>query len=288
MPAPEDELGRGAPIATAFSTRPPNAPVREGYRRHALRGGNAYLLDRLAANTAWLGAGAGVDGARLAEAARATEVFLSRAARLELAGDRAALAVTVVNETGHKLPTGYPTRRMWLHVAAEDGRGAVVFESGAFDPRTGAILGAAGRRLDGPDAILPHTTEPTTDRPIVWEAVPIDARGRRTHLQLGTAGFVKDNRILPAGWRADHPDAARARPIGVDGDRDFASGRDTVTVRLPDTARAVRVELLYQPIPPETIESYAPRDGPAAARFRKVAAEPPYPHVLARASRTLP
>lgn len=303
MPATEDELGRGAPIATAFSTRPPDAPVREHYRRHTLRGGNAYLLERLAANAAWLDAGATAE--ELAGAAAATREFLGRAARLEIAGGRDALAVTVVNETGHKLPTGYPSRRMWLHVVAVDDRGKAVFESGRFDPRAGTLLDRAGRRLDGPDAILPHRTaidagaparggdqvdaaNSAADLPIVWEAVPVDPRGKRTHLLLGTAGFAKDNRILPAGWRADHPDAARTRAIGVEGDPDFAPGRDTVTFRLPASARTVHAQLLYQPIPPETIESYAPGDGPEAARFRRITAEPPAPHLLARATHALP
>ncbi|HWU89675.1 MAG TPA: hypothetical protein VN253_20575, partial [Kofleriaceae bacterium] len=200
MPGTEDELGRGAPIATAFATRPPTAPVREGYRRHSLRGGNAYLLDRLAANAGWLNAG--VDATRLADAATATAEFLQRSARIELAGGREALAVAVVNETGHKLPTGYPSRRMWLHVVAVDDRGAAVFESGRFDARSGALLDGAGRRLDGPGAQLAHRTMiESPDQVIVWEAVPADARGRRTHLLLGTAAIVKDNRILPAGWR---------------------------------------------------------------------------------------
>jgi hypothetical protein len=302
MPATEDELGRGAPIATAFSTRPPDAPVRERYRRHTLRGGNAYLLERLAANAAWLDAG--VTAEELAGAAVATRELLRSAARLEIAGGRDALAVTVVNETGHKLPTGYPSRRMWLHVVALDDRGEAVFESGRFDPRSGALLDRAGRRLDGPDAILPHRTAigagpaarggarvdaaiDPEDVPIVWEAVPVDPRGKRTHLLLGTAGFAKDNRILPAGWRADHPDAARTRAIGVEGDPDFAPGRDTVTFRLPAAARTVHAQLLYQPIPPETIESYDPADGPEAARFRQITAAPPLPHLLARATHTL-
>jgi len=286
MPITEDELGQGPPISTALSTRPVDAPVRGHYRRHALRGGNAYLLGRLAANAAWLNAEA--SAAQLADAARATEVFLGRAARLEIAGGREALAVTVVNETGHKLPTGYPSRRMWLHVVAADAGGAVVFESGRFDARSGALLDRAGRRLDGPGAILPHRTAiDSPDHPIVWESVPVDAQGQRTHLLLGTAAIAKDNRILPAGWRADHADARRTRAIGVADDPDFAPGRDTVTFRLPASARTVQAALLYQPIPPETIESYGPRDGPEAARFRRITEEPPRPHVLARATHAL-
>ena len=260
--------------------------MRAHYRRHALRGGNAYLLDRLSEHAAWLNAG--ITAEELAGAAAATRAFLGRAARLELKETRGALAVTVINETGHKLPTGYPTRRMWLHVVALDAAGAVVFETGRFDARAGTLLDGEGRRLDGPEAILPHRTELAgADDPIVWEAVPVDARGRRTHLLLGTAAIAKDNRILPAGWRAAHPDAARTRAIGVEGDRDFAPGRDTVAIRLPAAARTVRAQLLYQAIPPETIESYDPRSGPEAARFREITRVPPAPEVLARAEHKL-
>ena len=56
MPRSEDELGQGQEIQTPFATRPPDAPPRNGYRRHALRGGNSYLLRRLADNADWVNA----------------------------------------------------------------------------------------------------------------------------------------------------------------------------------------------------------------------------------------
>jgi len=285
MPEREDELATSGPtITTPFSTRPPEAPPRAGYRRHTLRGGNSYLLRQLARDVGWLNAG--VTAAQLDASAAATDAFLGRSAKLELAGTREALSITVVNETGHKLPTGYPSRRMWLHVVALDAASKPVFESGAA--RAGALVDGKGKRIDGPGVIHPHrTTIASPDEVVIWEAVPVDAAGNRTHLLLGTASVVKDNRILPAGWRIDHADARRTRAIGVEGDRDFIAGRDTVTVTLPATATTVRVELLYQPIPPETIESYRPPDSLEAARFLSIAAEPPTPVVLARGAMTL-
>ncbi len=298
MPRGEDELGKAPPITTPFSTRPPDAPPREGYRRHTLRGGNSYLLRQLARDAAWLSSAA--SATELAAAADGTDTFLGSAAELELAvgpGSPAfagappsrpahEVAVTIINKTGHKLPTGYPTRRMWLHVVAADRSGATVFESGAS--RDGAIVDGKHHRLDLPGAIVPHRSElASADDVIIYEAVPVDALGKRTHLLLGTAAMSKDNRILPAGWRPDHADGKRTRPIGTDGDADFLPGRDTVTLRLPAGVRSVSVELLYQSIPPETIESYRATDSLEAARFLNVARTPPAPVTLARVSRSL-
>ena len=44
----------------------------------------------------------------------------------------------MTNNTGHKLPTGYPEgRRMWLNLRAYDDDGELIYESGAYDPATG-------------------------------------------------------------------------------------------------------------------------------------------------------
>ena len=284
MPHGEDELDRDAkPIVTAFTTRPVDAPPRTGYRRHTLRGGNTYMLRQLAKHAAWLGAAATPE--QLVAAAEATGRFLTSAAKLTVVGVGQELRVTVVNETGHKLPTGYPTRRMWLRVRATDREGRVVYESGGM--RDGAIVDAEGKRLDGPGAIMPHVDRASTEEVPIWEAVPVDEAGKRTHLLLGTARIAKDNRILPAGWRNDHPDATRTKPIGVDGDTDFLPGRDSVMYILPATATDATVELLYQAVPPETIESYAPTDSLEAARFRAICDVPPLPNVIAFASASL-
>lgn len=284
MPPGEDELDRNAPsIATPFSTLPPDAPMRPFYRRHTLRGGNVYMLRQLAKHAAWLGAAATAE--QLEEAALATSKFLTRSARLSVVGVGQELRVTVHNETGHKLPTGYPTRRMWLHVRATDAAGKVVYESGAHE--RGAIVGASGARLDRAGVIAPHVDHASTDEPAIWEAIPVDEAGKRTHLLLGTARIAKDNRILPAGWRDDHPDIARMRPIGVDDDGDFMPGRDSVRYVLPASAVAVTVMLLYQSVPPETIESYAPTDSLEAARFLAIASTPPEPQLLAMESVSL-
>ena len=48
-----------------------------------------------------------------------------------LADTMLSFDVTTSVLTGHKFPTGCPSRRAWLHVTVRDTDGQVVFESGA-------------------------------------------------------------------------------------------------------------------------------------------------------------
>ena len=59
---------------------------------------------------------------------------------VELATGRLTRSLSVENLGGHKLPTAYPSRRVWLHVTVRDRNGRIVFESGAIEP-SGAIRG---------------------------------------------------------------------------------------------------------------------------------------------------
>ena len=67
--------------------------------------------------------------------ARSAEAMLPRAATVEArevrrSGDGIELVVGVANQSGHKFPTGYPSRRAFLHVLVTAPDGRVVFESG--------------------------------------------------------------------------------------------------------------------------------------------------------------
>src|SRR5690606_23826287 len=54
---------------------------------------------------------------------------------------RLAFAIRIDSLAGHKLPTAYPSRRVWLHVTVRDAAGAIAFESGAVQA-DGSIAGA--------------------------------------------------------------------------------------------------------------------------------------------------
>jgi hypothetical protein len=267
---------------------PPVRP-RPDYAAHRLVGGNARLLDLLAANAAQLGVTA--DPRVLAESAASARDQLARAtARVEIGplrreGRGLAFEVRVENLAGHKFPTGYPARRAWLEVEVRDGE-RTLFHLGRFDAR--------GRLVDAQDErALPHraTVEREQDL-VVYELVAHDERGVPTTLLARMARVGKDTRLLPRGWRAQGPHAAATSPVGVGGDPDFGPGGDTVTFRvpLPDDAGAplaVRARLRFQTMPPAWIDALRGVDAEAARRFvRMHDALPGEPEVAGSAERS--
>ncbi|MEZ4251291.1 MAG: hypothetical protein R3B99_24030 [Polyangiales bacterium] len=77
--------------------------------------------------------------------------------------------------------------------------------------------------------------------------------------------------MLPQGWRADHPDADAMRPVGVEGDAIVPAPTGWT---YPSSVASVRVSLLYQSMPPTTIDGL--RDHPIA-RERPASSRSPTP-----------
>jgi hypothetical protein len=166
-------------------------------------------------------------------------------------GNELAVDVAVTSTTGHKLPTGYPARRAWLHLTVRDSSGAVLFESGHVQA-DGSIVG--NDNDVNPDAFERHYEEiGTADQVQIYESIMADAEGKPTTALLRGVSYAKDNRLLPRGFdKATAPAQVAVRgDAGRDGD--FSGGGDRVRYRValaPRGAGALRVdvELLYQPI----------------------------------------
>ena len=227
---------------------------RQGFSRHTFVGGNFFmqrLLNRYRDDLAATALPQGLDSV-----ASGTIAFLqSKAAkltikRLEIRNGRLVAEISIENLGGHKLPTAYPSRRVWLHLTVRDSRGNALFESGALHP-DGSIEG--NDNDTDPARFEPHYTEITRpDQVEIYEAVLADPADKVTTGLLTGLRFIKDNRLLPRGFDKRTAD----RDIAVHGeaetDPNFTDGGDTIRYSLAVSSSQapfqVEAELWYQPI----------------------------------------
>ena len=227
---------------------------REGLSRHDFRGANFLMLGIL--NRFRNDLGVVAVPAELDAAALRSKTFLQSSSatisveRAEIEQGRLVADILVRNLAGHKLPTAYPSRRVWLHVTVRDGEGRLLFSSGGAEP-TGAIAGNDNDQ-DG-TRFEPHYREiRSPDEVQIYEAIMgTESRAVTTGL-LSAVSYLKDNRVLPRGFdkRTAPADVAVHGEATADGD--FVAGEDRVRYSI-DTAGTrgpltLEVQLWYQSI----------------------------------------
>jgi len=218
-----------------------DGPVRNDLAKHDLTGGNHFVPDILAEYFP-----DEIDPVALQDGKARVTAMLQLAATLTadlaMVENQPQLSVTVVNETAHKLPSGYPEgRRIWLNVKAYDGSDALIYESGAYDAATGV--------LTHDPAVKIYETKPGISHRLA--AVLGVTAGPSFHFALGDT-IWKDNRIPPRGFVNAAFAAAQCAPVGAV----YADGQhhDLVTYVLPTAARRATVTLYYQSTSKEYIE----------------------------------
>jgi hypothetical protein len=228
--------------------------LRDGMHRHVFVGGNFLLLEFLRDHSNTLATGARPEDIE-ASLKRTTGFLQTQAARViiqHLAAANGKLSITVLtqNLTGHKLPTAFPSRRVWLHVTVRDANGRAIFESGALRP-DGSIVGNAND--DNPLRYEPHYNEITRpDQVEIYEPILGDSRGNVTTGLLNTVRYLKDNRLLPAGFDKNtaSPDIAVIGAAATD--PGFTGHGSQVNYLIPSQGFAgpfhILVELWYQPV----------------------------------------
>ena len=189
--------------------------------------------------------------------------------RVHLSQSALSFEVRVTNLTGHKLPTGYPARRAWLHLTVRGGANETVFESGAV-ATDGAIVGndndADATRFEQHHEVIRRAEDVE-----IYESVMGDANGLPTTGLLSAVRFLKDNRLLPRGFdKTTAADEIAVRGGAVD-DPDFGGDGDRVRFEVPVNGAAERfevsVELRYQPIAYRWAANLSRYNAPEPRRF---------------------
>ena len=215
---------------------------RPSLARHTFLGGNAFMIRLMNRFRDELGIEA--TRAELEATAKATVrqleedtagVSIERAA---MAGDTLELDVTVRNLTGHKFPTGFPSRRAWIHVTVRDRQGRAVFESGRVTG-TGLVEGNASDAAA--DSFEPHYEQITSaDQVQIYESVMGTPAGAPTTGLLQATQYLKDNRLLPRGFDKQTAAAEIAVYGGAAADADFTGDGDRVRYRVAAAGAAAR------------------------------------------------
>jgi len=227
---------------------------RSGVSRHAFLGGNFFMTGIFNRNHSELNVQALPE--ELAAAAQKITAYLqSEAARvsigkLQIGDGRLETEVTVENLGGHKLPTAYPSRRVWIHFTVKDKDKRTVFESGAINP-TGALID--NDNDTDPSRYEPHYAEITSAGQVqIYEAIMADNNGAVTTGLLKAVRYLKDNRLLPSGF--DKKNAGKDVSVAGNAfeDADFIGGIDRVrySVALGKAPGpfSIEAELCFQPI----------------------------------------
>lgn len=222
-----------------ISHDPPVEP-RSPFWKHYFVGGNVFMLRILRDNIDALGLTADESHFNTS-IGRTLTMLQEHSVRLDarafpLSGGRVRAEVRAENLTGHKLPSGYPARRFWLHVVARDAAGNVLFESGAHDAE-GHLLAPTPAEGFHPH----HRVIRSPDEVQVYEAVFGDARGRVVTSLLSPSQYLKDNRLVPRGYVLAGPDVEHTRPDALaladpDFNRDGATegtGADVIAYEFP-------------------------------------------------------
>jgi hypothetical protein len=222
---------------------------RQNFSQHTFLGANTVMLDMFENFKSELG----ITAEGFPAAIERNREFLKTSADLEIVGVRnegesMITTLKITNHTGHKLPSGYPSRRVYVHFVITDANGAVVFESGKMNA-DGSIVGVDGDR--NYNLYEPHYNSISDESQVlVYEAIMANSAGDVTHSLVEGIRYHKDNRLTPKGFDKTLVDNDVAVVGKAAQDGNFNAGLDLFeySVKLPAGEYYVLAELVYQPL----------------------------------------
>ncbi|MDX2146911.1 MAG: multiheme c-type cytochrome [Planctomycetota bacterium] len=228
------------PDSTGYGANPLlGAPEKSTLPRHFFNGGNTWVLR--AVRNLYPDAETGLTRESVDESIQRAVGMLQAASDLELSRLNRDLNVRIVNQSGHKLPTGYHEgRRMWINVKFRDAQGQLIGERGAYDPDS-AVLSVDDTKVYENKQGLDAAMAALTGKP----------EGETFHHVLNNV-VLKDNRIPPRGFTNANFNAVQADVVGYA----YADGQfwDDTRFTPPVGTRSAEVAIYYQTTSKEYIE----------------------------------
>ncbi len=214
------------------------APIRTDLPHHDMTGGNTWVPTLI--NSVFPGE---ADPAALQAGILRARDMLQHAATLQVTVTQQLnrAVVKVINETAHKLPSGYPEgRRIWIYLTASSSFTGESYESGNYNSSTGYLNKTGAKVYEIKPGISPALS-----------AITGLTAGASFHFVLNDT-IYSDNRIPPRGFTNANFDSIQSPPVGyVYADYQYW---DTTVYTFPFAPDQVNVSLYYQATSKEYIE----------------------------------
>jgi len=253
-----------------------NTAPRQDFSLHEFAGANTFMLELMKENKDTLQL-AGSDADFNQSISATFDALQNQSANLSLSSvsrddQEAVFDVTVSNLVGHKFPSGYPARRLFLQFVVTDDQGEEIFSSG--ETGENFIL------LDE-EGVEPHyEVIDNQDQVQIYEMAMGDVNGDFTTVLDRGYVHLKDNRLLPIGFSYNddvidtvlvHGNAA------TDGDyvgKGAMAGLDNITYRIPlegySGELSVTLRAFYQSIPHKWLEEIFSEESEEIAFFQEM------------------
>ncbi len=173
------------------------------YGLHQFFGANTAMLTLMQSNKEELNLPSGSSSHAWEESIANNRASLANAATLQILSmlvenDTLYVNLNIKNKSGHKLPSGYPSRIGWIQIV-------LTLETGNDTIYKNGILDADGN-IEGRD--LPyefhHEVSRSAEDVQIYEMVMADLQGQVTTRLNAAYRPLKDNRLLPLGFKRNH------------------------------------------------------------------------------------
>lgn len=251
---------------------------RSQYSRHEFAGANAFMLRLMKEHRQALDIKA--READFDETLAATLRMLqqeSLEADLQWAGveaDTAIFSLRLRNRAGHKFPSGYPSRRLFVSFLVSTPAGDTLFHSGAMNAQYELV-----------DEDLPfephHHIIRRPDQVQIYEMVAGDELNPFTVMLVRASVMNKDNRLPPRGFHSSHTVYDTTRIVGhALSDPDFnrdggqeGSGADVLYFHVGtggyEGPVLVKAQVYYHSLPPRWVNPIFEASTPEIESFRQ-------------------
>jgi hypothetical protein len=249
---------------------------RSPFNLHTFAGANSFMVDIIKRNKTALGVDANDANFDSTLAAITRNLrYNTLNAELsfpEISNDSLSFELMLTNKSGHKFPSGYPSRRAFVEFKVTTETGETLFTSGSF--------GSDGEIINYGGVVEPHHDVIRSENQVqIYEMNMGDVNGNFTTVLERASMYLKDNRLPPLGFTNQHASYDTMRVVGdAENDVDFnrngssqGTGKDIVHYKIGLNGYSgplnVTAKVFYQTVPPEWLSEMRLLDAPEISNF---------------------